>query len=71
MTLTDPELIKDVFNKISDFPKPNSNPLVNLLATGLVSYEGEKWSKHRRIINPAFHIENLKVSFYFLNVNLI
>ncbi|XP_057451000.1 cytochrome P450 72A68-like [Lotus japonicus] len=61
VTLTDPELIKDVFNKISDFPKPNSNPLVNLLATGLVSYEGDKWSKHRRIINPAFHIENLKI----------
>ena len=71
MTITDPELIKDVLNKIYDFPKPHSNPLIKLLATGLVNHEGEKWSRHRRIINPAFNIEKLKVSFYVLNVNLM
>lgn len=62
VTILDPEQIKDVFNKIYDFPKPNMNPLVKLLATGLAGYEGEKWSKHRRIINPAFNLEKLKVS---------
>ncbi|XP_061337077.1 cytochrome P450 72A68-like isoform X1 [Gastrolobium bilobum] len=61
VTLTDPELIKDVLNKIYDFPKPNANKLVKLLVTGLVSHEGEKWSKHRRIINPAFNLEKLKI----------
>ncbi|XP_061375397.1 cytochrome P450 72A68-like [Gastrolobium bilobum] len=61
VTLTDPELIKDVFNKIYDFPKLDANPLVKLLATGLASYDGEKWSKHRRIINPAFNLEKLKI----------
>ncbi|RDX92067.1 11-oxo-beta-amyrin 30-oxidase, partial [Mucuna pruriens] len=60
VTLTDPELIKDVLNKIYDFPKPKTNPLVKLLATGLVSYEGEKWNKHRRLITPAFNFEKLK-----------
>ncbi|KAK9937701.1 hypothetical protein M0R45_014473 [Rubus argutus] len=40
--------------------KPVSNPLVKLLSAGLVSYEGEKWAKHRRIINPTFHVEKLK-----------
>ncbi|XP_027341689.1 cytochrome P450 72A68-like [Abrus precatorius] len=59
--LLDPELIKDVFNKMYDFQKPQSNPLAKLLAAGLVSYEGEKWSKHRRIINPAFNLEKLKI----------
>ncbi|MED6224148.1 hypothetical protein PIB30_081026 [Stylosanthes scabra] len=32
-----------------------------LLATGLTTYEGKKWQKHRKIINPAFHFEKLKV----------
>ncbi|KAL2331431.1 hypothetical protein Fmac_019012 [Flemingia macrophylla] len=59
VTLTDPELIKEVFNKMYDFQKP-ANPLVKLLATGLINYEGEKWNKHRRIINPAFNLEKLK-----------
>lgn len=71
MILTDPELIKNVLNKIHDFPKPDTNPILKLLATGLVTHEGEKWSRHRRIINPSFNIEKLKVSFYLLNVDLI
>ncbi|KAL2331249.1 hypothetical protein Fmac_018830 [Flemingia macrophylla] len=60
VTLTDPELIREVFNKMYDFTKPNFNPLVRLLAPGLASHEGEKWSKHRKIINPAFNLEKLK-----------
>jgi cytochrome P450 len=66
--LTDPELVKEVFNKIYDFQKPNTNPLVRILATGLIIHEGEKWNKHRKIINPAFHLEKLKVSFSLLAV---
>ncbi|XP_027336243.1 cytochrome P450 716A67-like [Abrus precatorius] len=58
--LTDPDLFKDVFNKVNDFPKPNINPTVKLLATGLANHLGEKWSKHRKIINPAFSLEKLK-----------
>ncbi|KAK7272631.1 hypothetical protein RJT34_29351 [Clitoria ternatea] len=60
VTITDPEQIKDVFNNMYDFTKTSMNPLISLLAPGLVSYEGEKWSKHRRIINPAFNLEKLK-----------
>jgi len=67
VNITDPEQIKDVFNKIYDFQKPHSNPLVRILATGLVSLEGEQWSKHRKIINPAFHLEKLKASFPLLH----
>ncbi|CAK8534859.1 unnamed protein product [Lathyrus sativus] len=59
--LTNPELIKEVFNKIYDFQKANSNKLIRILATGLIVHEGEKWSKHRKIINPAFHLEKLKL----------
>jgi len=71
VTLTDPELIKDVLNKISDFRKPEANPLAKLLATGLVNYDGEKWNKHRRLINPAFSLEKLKVSFPLLDEDLL
>ncbi|XP_045801126.1 cytochrome P450 72A68-like [Trifolium pratense] len=61
LNIADPELIKDVLNKSYDFPKPNANPLVKLLIKGLVNLEGERWSKHRKIINPAFHVEKLKI----------
>ncbi|CAK8534871.1 unnamed protein product [Lathyrus sativus] len=58
--LSKPEQIKDVFNKISEFPKRN-NKIFKSLVSGLASHEGEKWSKHRRLINPAFQIEKLKI----------
>ncbi|KEH38478.1 putative 11-oxo-beta-amyrin 30-oxidase [Medicago truncatula] len=61
VNISDPELIKYVLNKIYDFQKPNASPLVRLLANGLVNLEGEKWSKHRKLINPAFNIEKLKI----------
>ena len=63
--ITDPELVKDVFNKIDDFPKPHTNPLVLFLTAGLAEYEGEKWVKHRKIISPAFHMEKVKVLIFF------
>ncbi|KAL5079224.1 hypothetical protein RYX36_007645 [Vicia faba] len=58
--LTKPEQIKHVLNNIFEFPKRN-NEVFKLLVSGLASHEGEKWSKHRRLINPAFQLEKLKV----------
>ncbi|XP_061353882.1 11-oxo-beta-amyrin 30-oxidase-like isoform X2 [Gastrolobium bilobum] len=59
--ITNPEQIKEVFNRNNDFEKPKLSPLIKLLGTGLANYEGEKWQKHRKIINPAFHSEKLKI----------
>ncbi|CAD5323073.1 unnamed protein product [Arabidopsis thaliana] len=59
--VTKPEHIKDVLNRVYDFPKPPVHPIVELFATGVALYEGEKWSKHRKIINPSFHLEKLKI----------
>ena len=68
VNIMEPEAIKEILNMISDFPKPTLNPLVKLLITGLVDLEGDKWSKHRKIINPAFNLAKLKVFPFFLNI---
>ncbi|KAM7497792.1 hypothetical protein LguiA_022206 [Lonicera macranthoides] len=57
--IMDPELIREVLHKHEIFKKPN-NPALKILADGVTTHEGEKWAKHRKIINPAFHAEKLK-----------
>ncbi|KAG6384575.1 hypothetical protein SASPL_155595 [Salvia splendens] len=53
---------REVLNKSNSFPKPqSSNPLPKMLVQGVVSYEGEKWAKHRKISNSAFHLDKLKL----------
>lgn len=59
--ITNPEQIKEIFNNMNDFQKPKLSPLYKLLGTGLANYEGEKWRMHRKIINPAFYTEKLKI----------
>lgn len=59
----DPEVIRDVFNKYALYQKPKSTPLTKLLAQGVASYEEDKWAMHRKILNPAFHMEKIKVCF--------
>ncbi|PON98587.1 Cytochrome P450, E-class, group I [Trema orientale] len=71
VNITNPEHLKEIFTKFGDFQKPNTNPLGQLLAKGVANYEGAKWAKHRKIINPAFHLEKLKhmLPAFYLSCN--
>jgi cytochrome P450 len=61
VTIPDPELVREVLsNKFGHFGKPKSTRVGKLLANGVANHEGEKWAKHRRILNPAFHHEKIK-----------
>ena len=80
VTILNPKDIKDRMNNYLDFQRPSNNPLTKYLISGPPSHEGDKWAKHRKIINPAFHVEKVKViclfsllffylfsSFYFIH----
>lgn len=61
VTIVDPDLAKDVLsNKFGHFEKLKVPALSKMLGSGVASHEGEKWVKHRRILNHAFHLEKLK-----------
>nr|CAB3470464.1 unnamed protein product [Digitaria exilis] len=61
VTITKPQLVREVLsNKLGHFGKLKLGRLQRRLHNGVGSHEGEKWAKHRRIINPAFHQEKLK-----------
>ncbi|XP_027063639.1 cytochrome P450 CYP72A219-like [Coffea arabica] len=59
--ILDSESIREIMVKYNLFQKPHFHPLGKYLIQGLVASEGKIWAKHRKIINPAFHLEKLKL----------
>ncbi|KAL4330330.1 hypothetical protein AHAS_Ahas13G0389300 [Arachis hypogaea] len=41
--------------------KPNLMRLATLMGSGLPNYEDQQWHTYRKIINPTFHHDKLKV----------
>ncbi|XP_011098148.1 cytochrome P450 CYP72A219-like [Sesamum indicum] len=60
VNVADPELIKEILSKPGLFHKPLPDPIGETIVGGLLFLEGDKWAKHRKIINQAFHMEKLK-----------
>jgi len=61
LIIKDPEMMKEILsNKLGHFQKPPLNPLILILTRGLTTLEGEQWTKRRRMINTAFHLDKLK-----------
>ncbi|KAK8527552.1 hypothetical protein V6N12_054758 [Hibiscus sabdariffa] len=60
VTVMEPDKIREIFTKFADYQKVHNNPLVKLVVSGIAGLEGDRWSKHRKIINPAFHQDKLK-----------
>lgn len=67
INVQDPKLIREILLKHDIFQKPKGNSLSKLVVNGMVMYEGEQWSKVRKIANPAFHQDKLKVSHSVIN----
>ncbi|MED6155496.1 hypothetical protein PIB30_005696 [Stylosanthes scabra] len=63
VNITNPDHIKQVLTNNTFFKKEplKLKRLANLLGSGLPNYEDHEWLRHRRIINPAFHFDKLKV----------
>ncbi|KAK4493042.1 hypothetical protein RD792_018143 [Penstemon davidsonii] len=62
LIITDPHIIKEILTKPELFHKTLPDPIGETIAGGLLYLEDEKWTKHRKLINPAFHLQKLKVN---------
>ncbi|KAK3441647.1 hypothetical protein EUGRSUZ_B01974 [Eucalyptus grandis] len=65
LLISDTELVKEVLNnRDKTYVKPEfPGDIKKLLGDGLVSTEGKKWTRQRRLAHLAFHGESLKVKF--------
>ncbi|KAL4575541.1 hypothetical protein LXL04_022388 [Taraxacum kok-saghyz] len=59
--VSEPSMIPEILANYNQFQKQRGgHPLIKLLHRGLFDTETDQWVKHRKIINPAFHVEKLK-----------
>ncbi|KAJ9171641.1 hypothetical protein P3X46_014979 [Hevea brasiliensis] len=61
--ITDPDLAKQILsNKFGFYTKPKFNPaIIALTGNGVAVVNGHEWVRRRRIVNPAFSADKLKV----------
>ncbi|KAK6152583.1 hypothetical protein DH2020_012222 [Rehmannia glutinosa] len=63
LIISDPALIKEILVLKSEFFEKDEPPLLvkRIEGNGLLNLKGQKWAQHRKVIQPIFHTENLKV----------
>ncbi|XP_048235561.1 cytochrome P450 709B2 isoform X2 [Ricinus communis] len=61
--ITDPELAKQILsNKFGFYAKPDLSPaILALTGNGVAVVNGLEWVRRRRIVNPAFSVDKIKV----------
>ncbi|VVB03562.1 unnamed protein product [Arabis nemorensis] len=61
--ISDPEAAKQILsNKFGFFAKTKTRPeVLKLTGNGLVFLDGLNWVRHRRILNPAFSMDKIKL----------
>lgn len=61
--ISEAELVKQILsNKFGFYQKPNIRPsLQTLVGNSIGRANGEQWARRRRILNPAFTLDKLKV----------
>ncbi|KAK9688695.1 hypothetical protein RND81_09G004600 [Saponaria officinalis] len=70
VNIQDTGLMKEVLMKINEFQKRQVNPILKVVATGVFQLEGHAWAKHRKLLNPAFHVEKLKLMLPAFNTSV-
>uniref|UniRef100_A0ACD5ZQ04 Uncharacterized protein n=1 Tax=Avena sativa TaxID=4498 RepID=A0ACD5ZQ04_AVESA len=59
----DHEMVKQILaNKAGVYRKPDPGPsILALMGRGLVFADGEQWTRHRRVVHPAFTMDKIKM----------
>ena len=68
--IMDPALVKEILSRPNDFRKPSKDQMAEVLVGGLFTSEGNVWAKHKKVLNPSFHIEKIKVRSCFSIPNI-
>lgn len=64
LCISEQEMIKQVLaSKYGSYARTDPSPAaMALVGKGLTNIDGSEWARHRRVVNPAFAMDKLKVS---------
>ncbi|KAL8116408.1 hypothetical protein AgCh_022778 [Apium graveolens] len=60
LSITDPVLVKEILSRPNEFRKPSNDQMGKVLVGGLFMSDGNTWTRHKKILNPSFHIDKIK-----------